>query len=1107
MNLTKEFRNEKSRRFLAVLMIIALLFSALFPVTAQKAYAASDGTITLKVGRVIDYSSHFTHYFYAGDKDNPVYCAQPQLPAPQPGTYEYKYIRPDSMLAKCLYYGYGGPGFDEYTDTQLKGQWDGVDDAYALTHIVISIAYDKTTSSESDPFIGLSGTWKTKATNLYNYIKTLPDPPVNYKAYRIKVSGCQDILGSFNDTGAIRLAKSSADPSMTDNNSCYSLAGAKYGVYYGDNLIGTITTGADGTGSIDNILVEDYTIREISASKGYAIDAKAYNCTVKNESVTTVTVKEQPKDDPIGILLEKGDLETGLARPQGGAKLSGAVYEIKYYKHYSNGKVLDRTWRVVTNENGIAHLTQADLDKSFANDDLFYSAAGDPCIPLGTVTVQEITPPEGYLLNDAVYETEITEEAGKTIESVYTYNVPKIGSAPEMAEQVKRGDLEFVKVADGTLERLAGVPFKITSLTTGESHTVVSDKNGYVNTASSWNSHTSNTNRGKTSEDGIWFGTSAPDDEKGALIYDRYEIEELSCEANEGMNLLKIKVDVYKDAVTVFMGTLTDDIIEISTAVKDEDTDSHLGKAEGTVYIKDTVKYSGLKKGSSYTLKGTLMNQETGEPVMADGKPVTAETVFTAKSTSGEAEVEFKVPSDAVKGKAVVVFEELYLDGVKLAAHEDIEDAGQTVYYPDIRTSARDRETASGVSAADDKVTLTDTVSYSGLMPGKEYKVSGTLMDKATGKPVETDGNKVTSEAVFTADKTAGTVDVTFEFSGKDLAGKTTVVFETLEYRNREIAVHADLFDDSQTVYFPEIGTKASDSETGTGVSRADDEVTVIDTVMYQNLRPGLEYRVAGVLVNKKTGEKLMDGDKEITAEAVFIPGESSGSVDVTFTFSAVNLKGQTVVAFESLYYKDIELAVHADINDKDQSITFPEIATTARDDADGDKVVSADKKACIADTVKYEGLAAGEKYTIKGVLMDKETGKPVIIDGRQVTAEKTFKADKSSGSVEVKFTFNAGDLAGKELVVFEKLFYGETELASHEDISDKGQTVRLVKPEKPETPVNSSIPKTGDTTDLKLFIAIALATLLLATCLAVMQVRNHRKEDSEEAENEESIE
>ena len=138
---------------------------------------------------------------------------------------------------------------------------------------------------------------------------------------------------------------------------------------------------------------------------------------------------------------------------------------------------------------------------------------------------------------------------------------------------------------------------------------------------------------------------------------------------------------------------------------------------------------------------------------------------------------------------------------------------------------------------------------------------------------------------------------------------------------------------------------------------------------------------------------------------------------------------------------------------------------------------------------------------------MNQKTGEKLMDGDKEITAEAVFTPGESSGSVEVKFTFNAGELAGKELVVFEKLFYGETELASHEDISDKGQTVRLVKPDKPDTPLNTSSPKTGDTTDLKLFIAIALAALLLATCLAVMQVRNHRKEDSEEVENEESIE
>lgn len=130
-----------------------------------------------------------------------------------------------------------------------------------------------------------------------------------------------------------------------------------------------------------------------------------------------------------------------------------------------------------------------------------------------------------------------------------------------ISNQVIRGDLEFVKVSDGDLNRLANVPFSITSKTTGESHTIVTDKNGYASTSSEWNKHTTNTNRGETSEDGIWFGASKPDDAKGALIYDTYILEEQRCDSNEGMNLLKIEVSVYKNHVVVDMGTLTDDQI------------------------------------------------------------------------------------------------------------------------------------------------------------------------------------------------------------------------------------------------------------------------------------------------------------------------------------------------------------------------------------------------------------------------------------------------------------------------------------------------------------------------------------------------------------------
>ncbi|MDY5606897.1 MAG: prealbumin-like fold domain-containing protein, partial [Lentihominibacter sp.] len=374
-------RREKTRRAVAIITLIAVMLSAFATAGAGKAYAA-DGTITLKVGRVIDYSSHFTHYFYAGDKDSPVYCSQPQLPAPSAGTYAYDFISPDSMLAKCLYYGFGGPGFDDYTDKQLRGEWDGDDDAYALTHIVISIAYDKTTSADSDPFRGLTESWKKKAQSLYNYIKTLPDPPANYRAYRIRNSGKQDILGSFNDVGTIKLQKTSSNPEMSAENSCYSLSGAKYGVYYGGKLCYTMTTDANGSCTLDNVLVADYTVKEISASKGFAVDVSSYNCKVKNEQTTDVAVTEVPKNNPVSLMLQKGDKETGKAEPQGGAKLEGAVYEIKYYKHKDGSTSLDRTWRVVTDEEGKANLSEEYLDNSFENSQFYLDSKGSICLPL-----------------------------------------------------------------------------------------------------------------------------------------------------------------------------------------------------------------------------------------------------------------------------------------------------------------------------------------------------------------------------------------------------------------------------------------------------------------------------------------------------------------------------------------------------------------------------------------------------------------------------------------------------------------------------------------------------------------------------------------------------
>ena len=546
------------------------------------------------------------------------------------------------------------------------------------------------------------------------------------------------------------------------------------------------------------------------------------------------------------------------------------------------------------------------------------------------------------------------------------------------------------------------------------------------------------------------------------------------------------------------MGTLTDDQITIGTTALDKDSNSHFAKPEEKITLVDTVEYEGLKKGQSYKLIGTLMDQESGKPIEIDGKPVTAETTFKPKKSSGSAKVTFTFNASSLKGKTIVVFEELYQEDLKLAVHADITDQDQTIYFPEIGTTAKDKETDMNLSQADKEVTLVDTVAYKNLLPGEEYVMTGTLMDKETGKPVEIDKKEVTAETTFTPKESSGTVDVIFSFDGTSLAGKTVVVFESATYDGKEFATHADLEDNGQTIYFPEIATTAKDKADGDHFTKTDKEITIVDTVKYSNLIPGKEYALTGTLMDKETKEPLQADGKPITATTTFTPEDASGSIELTFTFDGSILSGKTIVVFESLTYQEKEIAVHADIEDHEQSIYFPGIGTTAKDKADGDQEAVATKEVTIIDTVSYQNLIPDTPYKLVGTLMDKTTQKEVLIDGKPVTSETEFTPKDSNGSVEVIFTFDGSTLAGHDVVVFEKLFSleGETalEIASHEDLDDKGQTIKLTEVPK-DTPEPSKPVKTGDETTILPYLLLAGAALLFAAGFGILYIRKRKKD------------
>ncbi|QIB54696.1 VaFE repeat-containing surface-anchored protein [Blautia producta] len=957
-----------------------------------------------------------------------------------------------------------------------------------------------------------------------------------YDCYGYIYTGEGQDLGQFFAKLAVgngKIQKSSSNATVTNGNDCYSLSGATYGVYSDKSCsksVATLTTNASGNTDTVELRAATYYVKETKVPKGFQLDKNVYTMTVKAGETSTLKVSDTPKVTETLIELFKIDMETSKAAPQGNASLEGAEFVWKYYDGYYTKENLPseptRTWTTKTiaekdSKNEIHYITRL-ADSYKVSGDSFYTQNGTICLPLGTITVEEKTAPNGYLLEGAymqaagsseqikgVYVAQITEDGelvalsgsnqysvsdkvirggviiqkrdletkntkaqggatlkdtaftiislndnavlvdgrlyskNEVVKTIHTgvdgiaatdadtlpygkYRIEE-SSAPEgyltdgakpiefeitedgkivdltdeahsVYNQIKRGDLEGVKIGDGTHKRLANVPFRITSKTTGESHIIVTDKNGQFSTSSDWVSHKQNTNAGKTSEDGIWFGTSTPDDSKGALLYDTYTIEELRCDSNKGMTLIPaFDVVVSRNKVVVDLGTLTDDYepeITIHTTAADKATGEKSIVAGKSMTIVDTVTLYGLKKGTKYQLKGWQMVKSENAQLLVDGKPVESDYTFTAKKSEMEVEVSYTFNASALGGKDLVTFEELYDlsnpdEPVKVAEHKDIEDEGQTV---------------------------------------------------------------------------------------------------TIE--ERVIEIH----------------TNAADKATGEKMIVAGKDVTIIDTVTLDGLEKGTTYQFKGwQMVKSENAQLLIDG-KPVESDYTFTAEDSSMEVQIAFTFNASSLAGKDLVTFEELYDlsnpdEPTKVAEHKDIEDEGQTVTITEriitMHTTAADKATGEKTIEADDKVTIVDTVTLDGLEKGVKYTLKGWQMVKSENAELLVNGKRVENGLTFTAEDSKMEVQIEFTFNASELGGKELVTFEELYDTSNpdepiKVAEHKDIKDEGQTVTVKEkpespttPEKPSTPTKTSdSPKTGDTTPFVALFAmmgISAAGLIFA--------------------------
>lgn len=589
--------------------------------------------------------------------------------------------------------------------------------------------------------------------------------------------------------GKLQLIKSSANPEITDKNDAFSLSGAKYGVWSDSsmkNKVTTLTTKSTGATNVVSVWPGTYYIKETTAPKGYIKDDTVHKVTVTGSHFATakmIKVKDVPESDPAWAILQKIDAETGETMLEGDGDMSGAEFIIKYYEGTDweqdpaeSGTEAKKQWVFRTNESGYVYLD--DKEYFVSGDELYYNDLGNPTIPIGTVTIQEIKAPEGYEINSEIFVVKINVDDNKS--GVSLSQIP----TTIVEEQPIKGDIEIIKKDSRTDMPMEGIAFDVVSAATDEVvTTIITDENGYAT-------------------------TSLEDKPDGSLAYGDYIVREKTVPIGYLPMSEDIRVSISKNKEKIWLN-IENTPAEIGTSATFKENGLRIINVDETITIIDEVAFKNLIPGQGYRLEGVLMDSSTGKPLILEGEKVTSSISFVPESSEGTVKMEFSFNGETLAGKSVTVFEEMYIDETMVASHADITDTEQTVTFlgpSEIGTTAYFMENNSKEMLPAETVTIVDEVRYKNLIPGTEYKLEGVLMDTETGEQLLIDENKVVSEKGFIPETSDGSIYMEFVLDASQLSGKSVTVFEHLYAEETLVASHTDITDKGQTVSFIAVG-------------------------------------------------------------------------------------------------------------------------------------------------------------------------------------------------------------------------------------------------------------------------------------------------------------
>lgn len=938
-----------------------------------------------------------------------------------------------------------------------------------------------------------------------------------------------------------------------------SLAGAVYGIYKGGNLVDTYTT--DRMGQFTTayyVCGDDWTIREISPSEGYLLDKTVYPVGALQRTYTvqynasSLDVIEQVEKGKIALIKHTDDGETKIETPEKGAEFvvflrkSGSYEQAKEeerdhlicdedgfaqtkelpYGWYTvrqtvgwEGRELmkdfdvfinknEKTYRFVINNREFgAHVKIVKKDAETGKTIPYAGAGFQIYDPKGNLVTMTFTYPEITKI-DTFYTAEdgmlITPEKlphgeGYSLVEVqapygYVLNSEPVKFDVVQNKSEKEQEITIIKVERPNMPQKG----KITVAKTGEVFSsVTATGGGYLDE-----------NGNDVAFPNLYQPVYADKGLEGA-VYEITAAEDIitpdgtvRCKKDEVAATITTGEDGTAVTEPLYLGKYK--IREVTApegmVINDTVYEAELTYAGQEVAVTETeAEFYNERQKVEISLDKVLEEDErfeigdNGEIQSVQFGLYTAEDITAADGTAIPKDGLLEIISCDEKGKAVFrtdvpVGAELYVKEYSTDVHYILSEET----YP-VEFEYAGQETALVKIRVNEGEEIENELIYG--------SVKGHKADRETGENIAgaVFGLFSAKETEFTEE----TVILTAESDTNGVFGFENIPFGDWVIRelkpaegflpNNEL-YPVSIAGDGQVVEItvvndriPELGTTATVD--GGKEINATEVFTLEDVVSYKHLIPGKEYVVNGVLMDKNTEKPLLIDGQEVHSEAVFTPEQPTGEVVVSFTFDAKFIKEDTsIVVFESLYKDGMELAVHADMEDENQTVKVrvPKLKTKAT--VDGKKKAEADKEITIVDTVTYQNLTPGKEYVVQGILMDKKTGKPYLADGKKVRTEAAFVPEKKNGKIELAFTFDgSGIKKDTEIVVFETLYRDGLELAAHADIKDKGQTVTIVPP----APV---IPQTGDSSMTGLWLG--LGAIALGGLISLFFIRKKKDED-----------